>query len=213
MPNAYTQEQLEQAINSLIAILEKMKQTSTPEPTDTGPLTKRAMLEILCHEGMVLEAYKDSKGIWTWGVGVTAKSGHSVLRYKDNPQTVKRVIEIYKWLLETRYLPDVLEAFEGHDLTEAQLAAAVSFHYNTGGIKRASWVASYKRGDTSKAERQFMNWRSPKEIIPRREAERDLFFNEHWTNDGKSTIYTKVNKPSYSPRWSSVKRVDISEEL
>ena len=220
MAKSYTQEQLEDAINALIEILEKIKASNQvaqpaplPAPVGKSVLTPNVMLEILSHEGIVLEAYKDSKNIWTWGVGVTNKSGHSVNRYIDNPQSLKRVIVIYKWLLETVYLPDVLKAFQGHKLTEAQLAAALSLHYNTGGILRASWVKSFKAGKISQAKAQFMQWRSPSEIIPRREAERDLFFNGKWSNNGTATVYTKVNKPSYRPNWGSAKKVDIRKEL
>lgn len=184
-----------------------------PQLNLEGPLTKRVLLEIVSHEGIVREAYKDSKGIWTWGVGVTSASGHNVSRYKDNPQPIQKVLEIYKWLLETRYLPDVLKAFDGVELTESQLAAALSFHYNTGAILRASWVKSFKRGNVSKSRVEFMRWSSPKEIIPRRKAERDLFFDGRWSNTGKATIYERVRKPSYTPDWGSAKSIDISKEF
>lgn len=180
---------------------------------DVGPLTKRAMIEIVSHEGIVLESYKDSKGIWTWGIGVTDASGHTVSRYKDNPQSIAKVVEIYKWLLETKYLPPVLRAFKGTTLTEAQLAAAVSFHYNTGGISRASWVTSFKEGKIAQARREFLQWKRPPEIFERRKKEAALFFDELWSNSGLVTVYTKVNKPSYTPNWKSAKRIDITKEL
>jgi len=212
-------EQLELIIREFVEELMKLLATSkalSPEPEETEPgnkLSTRALLELVSHEGIVKEAYKDSVGVWTWGVGVTDASGHRVGRYKDNPATIKRVLEVFKWLVETRYLPPVIETFSGHVLTESQLAAAVSFHYNTGAIARASWVKSYLRGDIAKSRREFMNWRSPKEIIPRRESERDLFFDGEWSGDGKATVYERVRKPSYSPNWSSAKRIDISKEL
>lgn len=209
-------EILEEFINELSEILgeasESMPEEKVEEDTGSSGLSRRTLLELVSHEGIVPEAYKDSKGIWTWGIGVTNASGHRVSRYKDNPQPISRVIEIFKWLVENKYLPDVIEAFN-RPLTETQLAAALSFHYNTGAIGRASWVTSFNKGDLATARKQFMNWRSPSEIIPRREAERDLFFDGVWSNDGTATVYQKVNKPSYSPKWSSAKRVDISGEL
>jgi lysozyme len=178
-----------------------------------GEITEKIALEILSHEAIVPEAYKDSKGVWTWSVGITNASGHQVYpRYKDNPQSIQRCIEVYVWLLKTKYGPEVRGAFLGHKLTEAQFAAALSFHYNTGAIQRASWVDSWKAGDTHKAQIQIMEWRKPAEIIERREKERDLFFGGVWSADGKATVY-QVAKPSYSPRWSSAKRIDISADL
>lgn len=202
-------------VEELVALIAEAKSDEQPKKEEEpGKLSTRALLELVYHEGIVKEAYKDSVGVWTWGVGVTNSSGHSVYpRYKDNPATIRRVLEVFKWLVETRYLPPVISAFKGVALTESQLAAAVSFHYNTGGINRASWVKSYLNGDVGVAKRQFMNWRSPKEIIPRREAERDLFFDGKWSGNGSATVYTRVRKPSYSPDWSSAERVDISKEL
>lgn len=202
---------VEEFVRQVTALLASAK---VAEPVlETGPLTTKVLLEIVSHEGIVKEAYKDSKGIWTWGIGVTDASGHRVQRYKDNPQTIAKVVEIFKWLLETKYLPDVLQAFEGTELTEEQLAAALSFHYNTGAIKRASWVRSFKEGKVAQAKREIMNWRNPPEIVPRRTKERDLFFDGVWSNDGTATVFEKVRKPSYVPNWSSAVKVDISKEL
>ena len=178
----------------------------------TGEITMRIAMELISHEAIVPEAYKDSVGVWTWGVGVTSASGHSVERYKDNPQTIQRCLEIYVWLLRTKYGPAVKDAFAGSPLTEAQFGAALSFHYNTGAIATADWVDSWKAGKVDQARSEFMNWRKPASIIERRAKERGLFFDGIWTGDGKATLY-EVSKPSYAPKWSSARRVDISADL
>lgn len=187
------------------------EQAAKPSPSVRG-VTKRALLELVSHEAIVLEAYKDSKGIWTWGIGVTNASGHRVDRYKDNPQTIEKVLTIFKWLIETKYLPAVLEAFRGVQLNEHQLAAALSFHYNTGAIGKASWVKSFKDGDLVKARREFMNWKKPVEIIPRRQKECDLFFDGTWSAT-KDVLVIPVSKPSYTPDFRRSKRIDISEKI
>lgn len=175
-------------------------------------LTAKVALELIGHEAIVQEAYKDSVGVWTWGIGVTSRSGHSVERYKDQPQPIRKCIEIYLWLLQTRYMPDVLAEFAAVKLTEAQFAAALSFHYNTGAIRRASWVDLWLAGRTDAARTAFMEWRSPPEIIPRRQKERDLFFDGKWSADGKATVYP-VRKPSYSPHWGGAKKVDVRADI
>lgn len=179
-------------------------------------ITPNIAAELIKHEGIVREAYKDSVGIWTWSIGVTSASGHKVWpRYKDNPQELKRCFEVFEWLVRNKYLPPVQKAFKGHSLTESQLGAALSFHYNTGGINRASWVNKWKAGDIAGAKASFMNWSKPEEIIPRRRGERDLFFDGIWTNDGTGVEY-QVRKPSYQPNWGSAKKVEIKgilEEL
>jgi lysozyme len=177
-----------------------------------GRITERIALELLAHEAIVLEAYKDSVGVWTWGVGVTSASGHLVERYKDSPQTVQRCLEVYIWLLRERYGPAVRAAFAGHPLTEAQFGAALSFHYNTGAIGRATWVQSFKAARLDEAKAKFMEWRKPAAIIERRTKERDLFFDGKWSSDGTAIIYP-VRKPSYAPNFGQGRRVMVRADL
>lgn len=183
-----------------------------PTTAPASDITVKVLQELVSHEAIVLEAYRDSVNVWTWGVGVTDASGHKVMRYRDNPQTVEHTLRIFAWLVEQKYAPAVRAAFKGRDLTEAQFAAALSFHYNTGAIRRAGWVKKWLAGDIKGAKLAIMEWRNPPEIIPRRAKERDLFFDGKWTSDGKVTIYG-VRKPSYTPHWGSAQRVDITHDL
>jgi lysozyme len=50
-----------------------------------------------------------------------------------------------------------------------------AFHYNTGGIAKAALTRHLNAGNRVAAADAFLNWRRPASIIPRREAERDLF--------------------------------------
>jgi lysozyme len=181
-------------------------------PVADGPLTARVVLEALTHESLVLEAYKDSKGIWTWAGGLTAASGVDPLRYKDNPSTLGEALRATIGKMRNAYLPEVQRAFGGRTLTEAQLAAALSFHWNTGAIERASWVDLWLAGNVSAAYDAFLEWKRPASIIERRKKEADLFFDGKWSQDGKVTIWG-VRKPSYSPDWGSGRRVDVSAEV
>lgn len=177
----------------------------------SNPITVNVALEVASHEAIVRQAYRDSVGVWTWSIGITSRSGHKVERYKDNPQSMQRCLEVFVWVLN-KYADDVREVFKGYRLTEEQFAAALSFHWNTGSIKRASWVDHWKAGAIKSARKSFMLWRSPPEIINRRKAERDLFFDGVWSNDGTITEYTRLSS-SYRPIWSSGVKVDISKEL
>jgi len=197
---------------AVLAELLKMERHQPAPCVAANEITPRVALELVSHEAIVLEAYVDSVGVWTWGVGVTDASGHLVERYKDNPQSIARCLEIYIWLLRTRYLPDVLKAFNDVLLSEAQLAGALSFHYNTGAIGRASWVKQWKAGRIDEARASLMEWRKPPEIVGRRTKERDLFFDGRWSQDGKALVIP-VSKPSYRPSFRGAKRVDISAEL
>lgn len=164
-------------------------------------------IELASHEGLVRQAYRDSKGIWTWSIGITSMSGHAVERYIDKPQTLEHCLAIYVWALE-KYAADVRKAFAAKPLNKHQFAAALSFHYNTGAISRASWVKKWLAGDVAGARKAFMDWRKPVEIIPRRQKERDLFFDGKWSNAGTVTEYTRLTA-SGTPVWSSAVRTNI----
>lgn len=175
-------------------------------------LTVPIVLEIAEHEAIVREWYKDSKGVGTWAMGVTDASGHRVARYKDNPQTIRRCLEVSLWLLRTKYLPPVLAAFTV-PLSEAQLAAALSWHWNTGAIGTTAWPALVNQGRNAEArdflESHYLNGGT---LATRREAEAALFWEGKWSGDGLTTIFD-VAKPSYAPKWSSARRVDISADV
>lgn len=56
--------------------------------------------------------------------------------------------------------------------------------------------------------RGFHGLAKAKEIIPRRQKERDLFFDGKWSNSGTVTEYTRVSA-SGTPVWSSAGATDI----
>ena len=146
-------------------------------------LTVKVVGELIHHEAIVTECYKDSVGVWTWSVGITNASGHIVHpAYLDKPQPMKTCLAAFIKLLNDKYVPAVKAAFK-RPLSEEQFAAALSFHYNTGAIGRAEWVKLWNDGRENEAKKSIMNWRSPAAIIPRREKERDLFFEGKWTQD------------------------------
>lgn len=164
-------------------------------------------IELASHEGLVRQAYKDSVGVWTWCIGITSASGHNVNRYIGNPQSLEHCMKIYVWALE-KYADDVRRVFAAKPLNKHQFAAALSFHYNTGAIARAAWVKKWLAGDVAGAKKSFMDWRKPAEIIPRRQKERDLFFDGKWSNNGAVTEYTRL-QASGAPNWSSATRTNI----
>lgn len=165
-------------------------------------------LELASHEGLVRQAYRDSQGIWTWSIGVTSASGHDVTSYIGRPQALEHCLAVYTWLLERRYAPAVRDAFRGRVLTQAQFAAALSFHYNTGAIARAAWVRLWRAGDTAGARRAFMEWNRPAALLPRRRQECALFFEAAWSHDGGVTEFTRLTAGA-APEPSSARRIDI----
>lgn len=163
-------------------------------------LTAKSACYAAHEEGLVLEAYLDSKRVWTWALGVTNASGHTVHpRYKDKPQELERCVEVSLWLMRNKYLPDVEEAFRGVILNEAQIASALSFHWNTGAIERANWVKDYVAGRKADARANIMQWSSKGLLTKRRKREQALFFDGIWPADFNMVPVFQVAKPSYNP--------------
>lgn len=179
----------------------------------TAILTARAALELAGHEALVREWYVDSGGVGTWGIGVTNASGHMVDRYRNNPQTIQRCLEVFLWLIHMRYMEDVVKAFPDHELSEQQLAAALSFHYNTGAIRHTDWPRLFLAGQVEEA-RHFLetHYLNNGLLAKRRHAEAALFFDGVWSGNGRVLVYP-VLKPSYRPDFSHAQSVDMTADM
>jgi len=149
----------------------------------------RGLIMIAHHEAIVLSRYKDSKGIWTIGVGFT----HAALagtpydpEHFTGKMTIEGVIETFKFVLK-RYEADVMSVLT-REPTQEEFDAMVSFHWNTGAIKKASFVKLWNRG-APKAEiaKAFMMWNKPPEIIHRRRLTCHLLTDGDY---GPAAVYT-----------------------
>lgn len=166
-------------------------------------------LELLSHEAIVLDPYLDSVNVPTIGAGHTKAAGDPVPVIGGTAITLTTALKIFTKDLAD-YERDVRAAFTV-PLTAEQFDAAVSFHYNTGGIYRASWVKHVNSGDRVKARKAFMNWRKPKEIIPRRQKERDLFFDGTYTCSDFVSVY-RASKMG-QVQWSGGRKENARELL
>lgn len=161
--------------------------------------SKRGLAEIAAHEGIVLSKYKDSVGVWTIGIGHTKNAGSPDPENVVGELSLQDIMEIFARDIE-KFEKRVTKAFS-RALTQSQFDAAVSFDFNTGGILRASWVRFFNAGEDERAQHSFMKWRKPREIIPRRQAECDLFFKGKYSGKGKVNVYSASAKGAV--RWSS----------
>lgn len=159
-------------------------------------LTPKVVAYLAREEGLCTEAYKDSGGIWTWALGVTDASGHKVGRYKDNPQPIDKCFAVSIWLIKNKYLPAVSEAL-GSGATEAQLAAALSFHWNSG-----------KFPQYSKNFAKAVEIRNKGLLDARRKREQDLYYKGIWP-DLRCPIYP-VSHKTYAPIFNQGKMIDPS---
>jgi len=142
-------------------------------------MTDRGLLALARHEGLVPGPYRDSTDTWTFGIGHTAAAGPpdpaTMSRGKptDLDAGIREAFRVFRADI-ARYETEVLRAVTV-PLEPHEFDALASFHYNTGGISRAALTRHLNSGDRARAADGFLNWRRPASIIPRREAERDLF--------------------------------------
>ena len=144
-------------------------------------MTERGLLALAGHEGVVPAPYRDSTGTWTFGIG------HTAAAEPPDPAQMARGMptDLDQGIGEAfRVFRADLAAYEAEvraavtvPLAPHELDALVSFHYNTGGIARAALTRHLNADDREATAQAFLNWRRPAEIIPRREAERDLFLH------------------------------------
>lgn len=147
---------------------------------------------LVLHEGIVPGPYRDSVNVWTYGVGHTAAAGQPIPHLmrrgmpRDMDEALRDVFKVFREDL-LRYEADVNRAIKV-PLAQHEFDAAVSFHYNTGAIGRASWVKKLNGGDRRGAAEGIMAWKKPPEIIKRRQAEQALFARGVYPK-GKATVW------------------------
>lgn len=142
-------------------------------------MSDRGLLALIRHEGIVPGPYLDVNGVWTFGIGHTAEAGApdpSMMQRgmpADLEDGIREAFRLFR-LDISAYEAPVLRAVKV-PLEPHEFDALVSFHYNTGGIARATLTRHLNAGNRMAAAEAFMGWLRPAAIRPRREAERDLF--------------------------------------
>ena len=167
-------------------------------------VSDKGLLEIAEHEGIVPAPYKDSVGVWTFGIGHTANSGNppdpqemgSAMPSTDEELRAKllRAIEIFR--LDIRSFEARVNRFVTVPLEQHEFDALVSFDFNTGGIHRAKLTQELNKGTPKKvAAQHFMGWLKPPEIRKRRTAEMNLFLTGDYSANGdRIGVYKTDNR-------------------
>ena len=167
-------------------------------------VSDKGLAEIAGHEGIVRKRYLDSVGVWTIGIGHTAKAGPPDSAKVTRELSIPEVMDIFRQDIakfEARVNKAVKVPLKQHEFD-----ALVSFDFNTGGIFRAILTKDLNAGDYVKAARGFMGWVQPPEIRKRRTSEMSLFRTGLYGN-GTATVFDTYSNGNVN--WSSGKRIDI----
>lgn len=146
-------------------------------------MSEKGLKALTEFEGVVLVPYKDSVGVWTIGVGHTKAAG------PPDPQELRGLQVTYEEALSIlkrdirKYEADVNKALT-IPVKQHEFDALVSFHYNTGAIKKATLTKRLNAGDRDGAARGFLNWtragNNKNALLYRRTAEMEMFENGNY---------------------------------
>jgi len=162
-------------------------------------LTPRVFAYLAHEEGIVQECYLDTNGVQTWAIGLTAASGIKVSAYLNRPASVETCVRASIDVLNAKYLPEINKVFAGYALNDAQLAAVIGFHWNTGAIGHADWVKDWTGGNMAAARRDLTtNYTGGGALLDRRKREATLMFENAWPAQMQCPLWA-VSKPGYRP--------------
>ncbi len=168
-------------------------------------ISTMGLLALIHHEAVVLTPYRDSAGMWTIGVGHTAAAGPP----RPGPGlqlTLDQALDLFRRDIG-KYEAGVNNAITA-SLKSHEFDALVSFHFNTGAIKRAAITRHLNAGDRQKAAAAFMNWTRAGGIAnalsDRRSAERAMFLRADYGNIASVLVYDRYPGPARSVSTASL---------
>lgn len=180
---------------------------NTSKPANAKPrLSTAGMIEILSHEGICLEPYLDSVGVWTIGAGQTHSDGFDPRT--AGKLTLKQVFDLFKQKI--KQYTDAVDAL-GLDLTQFQYDALTSLCYNFG----PGNLRKLCKGRTiPQIGEAIMLYTKPPEITERRRKEQRLFKAGIYSNlNGKVLVFPVVNNhPNYRGGYYVDARPYLSDE-
>lgn len=134
-------------------------------------ISKNGLNNLIQREGSKNFAYKDTKGIWTIGVGHTGPEVVAGLRWTQ-AQIDAALTKDVKWA------EDAVNAVDS-PLSQNQFDALVSFVFNIGApaFYNSTIRKLLNKGEYELAAKQFNRWVIPKEITARRMSEKEQFLS------------------------------------
>ena len=138
-------------------------------------ITKSTLSYITEEEGKRNKAYKDTKGLWTIGVGHLIRPGeeHLITATLSDEEVEELLRSDLKWCSEA------VEGAVKVPLAQAQFDALYGLCFNIGGtaFKNSTVVRRLNAGDYKGAADAILMWNKPAVLEKRRKRERELFLS------------------------------------
>lgn len=160
---------------------------------------------LIREEGSINKAYRDSKGVWTIGVGHTASAGPPVPRaglvITDKQIDELLAIDIVKY-------EDIINRHIKVPLNQNEYDALVIFVFNIGEthFNKSTVKRLLNLGNRKGAADAFLLWKKagddPDILLPRRQRERKLFLSPYKATEAPEAtpLPEVVTKPVSEPR-------------
>ena len=148
-------------------------------------LSKEGFSFLSGNEGIELRPYKDSKSLWTIGLGHLLtqeelakgilKIGDTSILFWQKPLTMDQALLLFQQ--DSKRFSTTLNTEVHPQLTQTQFDALFSFIFNigVGGFLKSTVLARLNSGNFIDVPSAMMMWRKPPEIRTRRERECKLF--------------------------------------
>lgn len=175
-------------------------------------ISQKGILELIAHEAVILNRYRDTKGVWTIGVGVTDSAGADIKPSEFNGEiTVQQAYDMLLNLLPQYegFVRKLLINSGNPPIKQHEYDALVSLAWNVGSILtlKNQTVGTRKFIAHGNVAGAIDLWRADRELKRRRDKEVDLAK----TGEYKSRTALVANAGEYGEvLWGDAKRVPLS---
>ena len=140
-------------------------------------MTPRGRQRLTDREGKRLKAYRDSKGIWTIGVGHAATAGTAPVPKKGMTITAEECDEILirDLALREKRLNKALKV----PVADHEFDALLSIVFNADSFLTSTAIKLLNKGDREGCAKHIMDWVKPKELTGRRHTEQSQFLTPY----------------------------------
>lgn len=154
--------------------------------------SKAGLIELVGHEGVTTKKYRDSKGVWTIGIGATGTEVPNITSLPlAHEITIEGAFNLFKKSI-VKYEQAVNKALKVN-ISQNIFDSLVSWCYNVGigWPKRSTIVRLLNNGvtDNRKLHRALMLFKKPPEIRKRRRREANLLTTGLYFHKGKATLW------------------------
>lgn len=165
---------------ALAVEMARLREPPPPPAPVRQSMSAIGLAALISREARKLTAYKDTKGIWTVGIGHTAAAG-APIPYAGLTITAAEADAIFA--RDLIQYEDAVRAAISVPLADHQFDALASVCYNigAGGFRGSTFVKRINAGASSAQIRAaILMWKKPPEILTRRTAEADQFATSYF---------------------------------